>query len=557
MKKTRAPEVSGALSYTTKRREWWGWFGSISWMFFMMYGHDTFMTSELAYHEGGTIHPFLFMVVFSLSLIAFGWRFGREPNELAKIAFYTTPIALLFTVVFALLPSPIGVVLFILSPIFFAPAMIRRVYGVLHTSEPGKRITRYMSGIAACVTLFTVWMIIEPPSEVAFLIPALLAVPAWIGVRRSVSLTDALPEKGAFKTSTRFIILLISALIILFWFDLMTSMIHANIINTGIDESNPLYLILGFILPPVGFMIYSFVHDRGRERLGFICGMSLCIIGVILALMPGEVQNAMLIPLAFTDGLGGTYTEFFILTIPMFFFTGAKRPVFAAILGVIVNLISSAYTWMSGVWLPESFTSFSTLLYTSTAISIIIFIMLVYIIFEKHWEKTLAAALYALLQNNTDNNLLPIAAVVATETSSTNENLNTPETQIMINAGLTQEESRIALLLLEGNSRSDILRELRISAAKVNHHVKMIREKLSAIGGLDPVISSIASEHKLTPRETDILRCLQHGQANEEIATELFISEETVKTHLRNLLRKISIENKNDIPEWVETYGRK
>jgi DNA-binding NarL/FixJ family response regulator len=48
----------------------------------------------------------------------------------------------------------------------------------------------------------------------------------------------------------------------------------------------------------------------------------------------------------------------------------------------------------------------------------------------------------------------------------------------------------------------------------------------------------------LTSRETEVLRALAFGRSNKEIANELCISEETVKTHVGRLFSKLGIENR-------------
>jgi DNA-binding NarL/FixJ family response regulator len=48
----------------------------------------------------------------------------------------------------------------------------------------------------------------------------------------------------------------------------------------------------------------------------------------------------------------------------------------------------------------------------------------------------------------------------------------------------------------------------------------------------------------LTPRETDVLRLMARGLANQEIAAKLFLSEATVKTHVAHILGKLGIENR-------------
>jgi DNA-binding NarL/FixJ family response regulator len=48
----------------------------------------------------------------------------------------------------------------------------------------------------------------------------------------------------------------------------------------------------------------------------------------------------------------------------------------------------------------------------------------------------------------------------------------------------------------------------------------------------------------LTARETEILQFVVDGQTNKEIAASLFIAENTVKIHLRNILEKLHLQNR-------------
>lgn len=49
---------------------------------------------------------------------------------------------------------------------------------------------------------------------------------------------------------------------------------------------------------------------------------------------------------------------------------------------------------------------------------------------------------------------------------------------------------------------------------------------------------------QLTPREREVLNLLAHGLSNAEVATTLFLSEATVRTHLANLMKKLQAREK-------------
>ena len=49
---------------------------------------------------------------------------------------------------------------------------------------------------------------------------------------------------------------------------------------------------------------------------------------------------------------------------------------------------------------------------------------------------------------------------------------------------------------------------------------------------------------KLTERELEVLRLVAKGMNNREVAKELFISENTVKNHVRNILEKLQLHSR-------------
>lgn len=55
-----------------------------------------------------------------------------------------------------------------------------------------------------------------------------------------------------------------------------------------------------------------------------------------------------------------------------------------------------------------------------------------------------------------------------------------------------------------------------------------------------------AERQSLTPREQEVLQLLVRGRSNKEIGAQLFISEETVKFHLKMLFAKLKVRDRTD-----------
>jgi two-component system, NarL family, response regulator LiaR len=57
-------------------------------------------------------------------------------------------------------------------------------------------------------------------------------------------------------------------------------------------------------------------------------------------------------------------------------------------------------------------------------------------------------------------------------------------------------------------------------------------------------VSAPENPEALTERETEVLRLLARGKANKQIASELFVEEKTVKSHVLNILRKLGVQSR-------------
>jgi DNA-binding NarL/FixJ family response regulator len=66
-------------------------------------------------------------------------------------------------------------------------------------------------------------------------------------------------------------------------------------------------------------------------------------------------------------------------------------------------------------------------------------------------------------------------------------------------------------------------------------------------GGMTERQLGLPGPDLLTPREADVLELLQQGRTNAEIAHTLSIGIETVRTHARNIYRKLGITSRRDL----------
>jgi DNA-binding NarL/FixJ family response regulator len=107
-------------------------------------------------------------------------------------------------------------------------------------------------------------------------------------------------------------------------------------------------------------------------------------------------------------------------------------------------------------------------------------------------------------------------------------------------------EAGASAFLGKDEPADEVLRNLRAAAegealidpetlSRLLHQVTREREERREIQAL------FAS---LTDREWEILRGLAKGQRNDDIAAELFISPQTVQTHIRNVLGKLGVHSK-------------
>ena len=88
--------------------------------------------------------------------------------------------------------------------------------------------------------------------------------------------------------------------------------------------------------------------------------------------------------------------------------------------------------------------------------------------------------------------------------------------------------------LLKGMTSEDLISTIRAVHDGKSHIPPAIAERLAERMGAED----------LTPREFDVLEQIVNGKSNKEIATELTVSEATVKTHINSLLGKLGVTDR-------------
>ena len=137
---------------------------------------------------------------------------------------------------------------------------------------------------------------------------------------------------------------------------------------------------------------------------------------------------------------------------------------------------------------------------------------------------------------------------------------------------LRGEDAEIPILVLSLNLDADALEEVFIAGATAVISkavqpaalVTLVRETLDGHivhrpsqshpnGGPTPALA--AADLPLTEREFEILQLTAHGSTNADIARQLWVTEQTVKFHLRNIYRKLDVTNRTQASHFAHANG--
>jgi LuxR family maltose regulon positive regulatory protein len=177
-------------------------------------------------------------------------------------------------------------------------------------------------------------------------------------------------------------------------------------------------------------------------------------------------------------------------------------------------------------------------------------------------EKT-EAKLRELLQLNQDNHntcqmiqIMPLLALACKKQERVDEALTILERAI----GLAEPGGWIRPFVELGPPLADLLKGLLKKNLAVDYIERLlgafpdsrltsggIRSESEALSAIDNRTSRIETlTEPLTNRELEILELLAQRLQNKEIADKLFVSVETVKTHLNNIYQKLQVSNRRE-----------
>jgi DNA-binding NarL/FixJ family response regulator len=100
--------------------------------------------------------------------------------------------------------------------------------------------------------------------------------------------------------------------------------------------------------------------------------------------------------------------------------------------------------------------------------------------------------------------------------------------------------------LLKDAPAADLVQAVRVVAAGEGLLAPSVTRRLIAEFASRPAANrpSPTALNALTPRETDVLRLIARGRSNQEIAADLVVAEQTVKTHIGRILAKLGLRDR-------------
>ena len=91
------------------------------------------------------------------------------------------------------------------------------------------------------------------------------------------------------------------------------------------------------------------------------------------------------------------------------------------------------------------------------------------------------------------------------------------------------------------------LNENNLSQRRIFSDLEMVAPEESLYANIDAGCVAIGKAHKLTKREIEVLQLLCKGRSKAYIGEDLFISENTVRSHTKHIYEKLNVHSKQEI----------
>ena len=121
-----------------------------------------------------------------------------------------------------------------------------------------------------------------------------------------------------------------------------------------------------------------------------------------------------------------------------------------------------------------------------------------------------------------------------------------PHTQVVVLTAYADDARVVAALRAGaiGYVRKEADPEILLAAVRAAARGQSMLDPSIAGSVLQDLVSTTKIRDDLTDREMEVLRLLAHGRTNREIAEELVVGAETVKTHVGNILAKLQLAHR-------------
>lgn len=120
------------------------------------------------------------------------------------------------------------------------------------------------------------------------------------------------------------------------------------------------------------------------------------------------------------------------------------------------------------------------------------------------------------------------------------------EVKVLMFSGF--DDKRYVIKAFESGADGYVLKSI-----EAGELVEAVRQVASGLNPISPQLTRniipiglrcVRGSDRLTPREREVWKLLSNGASNAEISQKLFVSESTVKFHIRNIFHKLGVKNR-------------